>query len=66
VRQAASSSRRTCETAGSFIMGTSVALEIKTDNGTVTFLGTLNRDRSEIRGAYTVSGGSCAFCAVWL
>ena len=44
---------------GSFIMGTSVALEIKTDNGTVTFLGTLNRDRSEIRGAYTVVGGTC-------
>lgn len=44
---------------GSFIMGTSVALEIKTDNGTLTFLGTLNRDRSEIRGAYTVVGGTC-------
>ena len=44
---------------GSFIIGTSVALEIKTDNGTVTFLGTLNRDRSEIRGAYTVVGGTC-------
>jgi hypothetical protein len=44
---------------GSFIMGTFVALEIETDNGTVTFLGTLNRDRSEIRGAYTVVGGTC-------
>ena len=44
---------------GSFIMGTSVALEIKTDNGTLTFLGTLNRDRTEIRGAYTVVGGTC-------
>jgi len=44
---------------GNFIMGTSVALEIETDNGTVTFLGTLNRDRSEIRGAYTVVGGTC-------
>ena len=43
----------------SFIMGTSVALEIKTDNGTVAFLGTFNRDKSEIDGAYTVSGGSC-------
>jgi hypothetical protein len=44
---------------GSFIIGTSVALEIETGNGTVTFLGTLNRDRSEIRGAYTVVGGTC-------
>ncbi len=44
---------------GSFIIGTSVALEIETDNGTVTFLGTLNRDRSEIRGAYAVVGGTC-------
>jgi hypothetical protein len=44
---------------GSFIIGTSVALEIKTDNGTVTFLGTLSRDRSEITGNYTVSGGTC-------
>jgi len=44
---------------GSFIIGTSVALEIKTDNGTVTFVGTLNRDRSEISGNYVVSGGTC-------
>ena len=44
---------------GSFIIGTSVALEIETGNGTVTFLGTLNRDRSEIRGNYTVGGGTC-------
>jgi hypothetical protein len=44
---------------GSFIIGTSVALEIETGNGTVTFLGTLNRDRSEIRGKYTVGGGTC-------
>lgn len=44
---------------GSFIIGSSVAFEIETDNGTVTFLGTLNRDRSEIRGAYRVLGGSC-------
>jgi len=39
---------------GSFIVGTSVALEIETDNGTVTFLGTLNRERSEISGNYIV------------
>ena len=44
---------------GSFVIGRSVALEIKTDNGTVTFLGTLNQDRSEILGAYTVVGGTC-------
>ena len=44
---------------GSFIIGSSVALEIKTGNGALTFLGTLNRDRSEIRGAYTVVGGTC-------
>jgi hypothetical protein len=44
---------------GSFIIGTSVALEIETVNGTVTFVGTLNRDRSEIRGGYKVVGGAC-------
>ncbi len=44
---------------GSFIIGTSVALEIETDNGTVTFLGTLNSNSTQISGDYTVSGGSC-------
>lgn len=44
---------------GSYIMGTSVAFVIETDNGTVTFLGTLNPDTSQITGDYTVSGGSC-------
>ena len=44
---------------GSYIMGTSVALEIATDNGTIAFLGTLNPDTSQITGDYTVSGGSC-------
>jgi len=43
----------------SFIIGTSVALGIATDNGTVTFLGTLNSDGSEIRGEYSVVGGTC-------
>jgi len=43
----------------SFIIGTSVALGIATDNGTVTFLGTLNSDGTEIRGAYSVVGGTC-------
>lgn len=44
---------------GSFILGTSVALEIQTDNGTVAFLGTANQSTSEISGDYTVSGGTC-------
>ncbi len=44
---------------GSYIMGTSVAIEIKSSNGTLTFVGTLNPDRSEISGSFTVSGGTC-------
>jgi len=44
---------------GSFIMGTTVALEIETTNGTFVFLGTLDRDKGEISGDYTVSGGTC-------
>jgi hypothetical protein len=44
---------------GSYIMGTSLALEIKTDNGALAFVGTLNPDKSEITGSYTVSGGTC-------
>ncbi|MBZ5655444.1 MAG: hypothetical protein LAO56_09210 [Acidobacteriia bacterium] len=44
---------------GSFIIGTSVALEIETGNGTVAFLGTLNQDKGEISGDYTVFGGTC-------
>jgi hypothetical protein len=44
---------------GSFIMGTSVALEIETDNGTVAFHGTANPATNEIRGDYTVLGGTC-------
>jgi hypothetical protein len=42
----------------SFIMGRSVNLEIKTSNGTITFLGTADPD-GLIRGSYTVSGGPC-------
>jgi hypothetical protein len=42
----------------SFIMGRSVNLGIKTDNGTITFLGTAAPD-GLIRGNYTVSGGPC-------
>lgn len=44
---------------GSFIMGTLVALEIETGNGKVNFLGTLDRDKGEISGNYTASGGTC-------
>jgi hypothetical protein len=44
---------------GSFIMGRSVALEIETGNGTVTFLGALNQDRTELSGNYRVVGGTC-------
>ena len=44
---------------GSFILGTSVDFEFDTSNGTLTFLGTLNRDKTEIDGNYTVAGGAC-------
>lgn len=44
---------------GSFIMGTSVALEIESDNGILNFTGTVNPDTGEIRGDYVVSGGTC-------
>jgi hypothetical protein len=44
---------------GSFILGTSVALEIETDNGTVAFHGTADQTTGEISGDYTVSGSTC-------
>jgi hypothetical protein len=44
---------------GSFIIGTTIGLAIQTANGTFAFLGTLNRDKGEISGNYTVSGGTC-------
>jgi len=44
---------------GSFILGTTVTLEIETGNGVLTFLGNISQDGSEISGNYTVSGGSC-------
>jgi hypothetical protein len=45
---------------GSFILGMSVALEVETGNGILTFLGTLNQDGSgDVSGNYTVSGGVC-------
>jgi len=42
----------------SFILGTSVALDIPTDNGTIAFVGTADPD-GLIRGTYKVTGGSC-------
>jgi hypothetical protein len=42
----------------SFIMGTSVTLDIVTDQGTITFLATADSD-GLIRGNYTASGGPC-------
>jgi hypothetical protein len=44
---------------GSFIIGTSMVLEIDTDNGTVTFQGTLNPITGEVGGDYKVVGGTC-------
>ena len=42
----------------SFILGTSVALNIPTNNGTISFVGTTNHG-GLIRGTYTITGGSC-------
>ena len=42
----------------SFILGTSVALNIPTDNGSIAFVGTVDTD-GLIRGTYAVAGGSC-------
>ena len=53
---------------GSYIVGASVALEIETGNGTVTFLGTADAVNlvnlasgagGQFSGTYTVSGGTC-------
>ncbi len=44
---------------GSFILGTSVVLEIKTDNGVVNLVGTANHATAEINGDYKITGGSC-------
>ena len=46
---------------GSFMIGTSVVLAIQTNNGTITFVGT-DTDHGglgEIRGEYTITGGTC-------
>jgi hypothetical protein len=45
---------------GSSILGMSVALEVETSKGILTFLGTLNQSGSgAVSGSYTVSGGGC-------
>jgi hypothetical protein len=44
--------------AGSYVIGSSVALEIQTDNGVVVFLGSDYGD-GVIRGNYTLAGSSC-------
>ena len=41
---------------GSFILGTSIAFEFDTSDTTLTVLGTLSQDRSQINGSYAVSG----------
>jgi len=44
----------------SFVLGTSVALNVPTDNGTIAFVGTAGPDQGGlIVGTYTVTGGSC-------
>lgn len=40
-------------------MGTSVAVEMKTDGGTVVFEGKINQDGTEIFGQYDLFGGPC-------
>jgi len=41
-------------------LGTSVALNIPTDNGTIAFVGAAGPDEGGlIRGTYTVTGGTC-------
>jgi hypothetical protein len=44
----------------SFVLGTSVELNIPTDNGAIAFVGTAGPDQGGlIVGTYTVTGGSC-------
>src|SRR5271154_1682434 len=43
---------------GSLILGSLVSLEIRTNNGTVTLVGTVDPTGS-LSGTYTVSGGTC-------
>jgi hypothetical protein len=43
---------------GSYMMGQTVALQIKTDNGMISFLGTADHG-GLIEGNYTMAGGTC-------
>lgn len=44
---------------GSFIIGTSVGLQIDTGNGTLAFLGVLEQSTGTITGNYHINGGTC-------
>ena len=44
---------------GSFILGTLLSIEIKTNNGTITLVGTVDPLTEYISGTYTVVGGTC-------
>lgn len=44
---------------GNFILGSLVSLEILTDNGTLSFVGTVDPNTENITGTYKVVGGSC-------
>ena len=44
---------------GSFILGSLVSIEMKTNNGTVTFIGTVDPSTEILDGSYNVSGGTC-------
>ncbi len=44
---------------GSFILGTLMSFEIMTNNGTVTFIGTVDPVSATMSGTYNVSGGTC-------
>ena len=44
---------------GNFILGSLVSLEIPTDNGTLTFIGTVDPSTEIINGTYKVVGGTC-------
>ena len=44
---------------GSYLLGTSLVLAIHTNNGTVTFHGTVDESFGQIMGDYAISGGTC-------
>jgi hypothetical protein len=44
---------------GSFVLGTAVAFEIDTDNGTLKFEGTMDLSTGGIAGSYTIVGSTC-------